>query len=91
MKMGIKEFRERLGEMARGEQAVQLTDRGRVIGIYSPLPRMTPERRAQALRAMEDHERWLKDVQARGIDTEAALAEIGLDPWGVPLDRSDDR
>lgn len=91
MKMGIKEFRERLGEVARGDEPVQLTDRGQVIGTYTPLPRMDDARRSQARSAIAEHRQWRDALQAQGVDTEGWLAEIGLDPWGVPLDRRDDR
>ena len=90
MKMGIKEFRERLGEVARGEEPVQLTDRGRVIGIYNPLPRWTPERRARSLQAVDDLARMQADSRARGIEPHDILAEMGLDAWGVPLDQKSD-
>lgn len=89
MRMGIKEFRERLGEVARGRQAVQLTDRGRVIGTYTPLPRMSDEQRARALEALEELRRTREEWARQGIDTETWLAEIGLDPWGVPLAQHD--
>lgn len=85
MKMGIKEFRERLGEVARGSEPVQLTDRGQVIGIYNPLPRMTDEQRAEAIKALEELGRLQEQWQRDGYDPDAAMAELGLDPWGVPL------
>jgi len=89
MRMGIKEFRERLGEMARGSEPVQLTDRGQVIGIYSPLPRMTPERRARALEALEELDRIQDGWRQSGYDPDAAMASLGLDGWGVPLPTHD--
>lgn len=91
MKMGIKEFRDRLGEVARGEEAVQLTDRGKVIGVYNPLPRWTPERRKRALRAIGEIERMQAEWRVAGVEPHDLLAKIGLDPWGVPLDQADDR
>lgn len=36
MKMGIKEFRERLGEVATGDQVIVLTHHGRRVGRYVP-------------------------------------------------------
>ena len=36
MKMGIKEFRERIGEVALGEEAVVLTHHGKRVGRYVP-------------------------------------------------------
>jgi len=87
--MGIKEFRERLGEVARGNQVVQLTDRGQVVGTYTPLPRMTDAQRARARAALDDLRQAREEWAAQGIDTEAWLAEIGLDPWGAPLPHHD--
>lgn len=84
MKMGIKEFRERLSEVAHGTEMVELTHHGRVIAMFQPL-RRDPER----IRAVaESVQRWQDDMKAKGVDLEAALAEIGLDPWGEPLDRA---
>lgn len=91
MKMGIKEFRDRLGEVARGEEPVQLTDRGRVIGVCNPLPRWTPERRERALQAADEIERMQGEWRAAGIEPHDILAEMGLDPWGVPLGQVNDR
>jgi len=89
MKMGIKEFRERIGEVARGSEPVQLTDRGQVIGIYNPLTRMTDEQRAKALDALEELGRAQDQWQRDGYDPAEAMASIGLDPWGVPLKQHD--
>lgn len=36
MKMGIKEFRERIGEVALGDEPVILTHHGRRVGQYIP-------------------------------------------------------
>ena len=36
MKMGIKEFRERLGEVAMGDEVVVLTHHGKPVGRYMP-------------------------------------------------------
>lgn len=89
MKMGIKEFRERLGEVARGDVPIQLTDRGQVIGTYTPLPRMTDEQRRRARQALDDLARVREDWRKDGVDTEGWLADMGLDPWGVPLPQHD--
>lgn len=86
MKMGIKDFRERLGQLARGEESVELTDRGKVIGTYTPRPRLDLDRARAAAKSIQ---RWQDDLRARGVDPEDWLAELGLDPYGMPLD--DDR
>ena len=36
MKMGIKEFRERIGEIALGEEPIVLTHHGKRVGQYIP-------------------------------------------------------
>ena len=91
MKMGIKEFRERLGVVARGSEPVQLTDRGAVIGTYTPWPKMDGERRQRARAAVEDHVRWRDGLREQGVDTEEWLAALGIDPWGNPVAKPHDR
>lgn len=81
MKMGIKEFRERISEVAKGTEAVEVTFHGRVIGDFRP-------RRfdsAAARRAAEEVKSWQEKMRADGVEPEDWLAEIGLDPWGAPL------
>lgn len=84
MKMGIKEFRERLSEVARGDEPVQLTHHGQVVGTYFPKRRFDP---AAAQKVLESHDRWQDEMREKGIDLEAALAQLGLDPYGMPLVR----
>lgn len=84
MKMGIKEFRERLSEVARGNQPVQLTHHGEVVGTYIPKRKYDA---AAAKRALADHLRWQDEMRGRGVDLESALADMGLDPYGMPLAR----
>lgn len=83
MRMGIKEFRERLSEIVQGGEAVVVTHHGKVVGTFAPLRPKDPER---ARRAAESIQRWQEDMRARGVDLEGVLAEMGLDPWGEPLD-----
>lgn len=52
MKMGIKEFRERIGEVALGDELVVLTHHGKRVGRYVP-ERSPPERDV-------DFDAWLK-------------------------------
>ena len=58
MKMGIKEFRERIGEVALGEEPVVLTHHGKRVGRY------VPDRAAR----LDDAELrdWLGRMQAFG-------------------------
>lgn len=88
MKMGIKEFRERLGEIGRGNETIELTDRGRKVGTYVPEARFD---RQKALEAAESIRRWQDDLRGKGIEPEDWLTDMGLDPWGVPLDGSHGR
>ncbi len=82
MKMGIKEFRERLSEVAHGTELVELTHHGKTLGMFQPL-RRDPETIRAAAAAIQ---RGQDELRAKGIDLDAELAAIGLDPWGEPLD-----
>jgi antitoxin (DNA-binding transcriptional repressor) of toxin-antitoxin stability system len=83
MKMGIKEFRERLSEIVRKGDPVVVTHHGKVVGTFAPLRPKDPER---VRRAAESIRRWQEDMRAKGVDLEGVLADMGLDPWGEPLD-----
>lgn len=83
MRMGIKEFRERLSEVMQSAQGVVVTNHGKVVGIFTPLRPKDPER---VRAAAESIQRWQKEMRAKGVDFDAELAAMGLDPWGVPLD-----
>ncbi|TKD52984.1 hypothetical protein [Sphingomonas baiyangensis] len=82
MKMGIKEFRERFSEIARGAEPVEITNHGRIVGTFTPRLR-DPERMREAVAAIR---RWQEDMKGKGVDLEVDLAALGLDPWGAPLD-----
>ena len=82
MKMGIKEFRERLSDVARGAESVELTHHGRVVGTYTP-KRRDPEKIKKAAASIQ---RWQDEMRAKGVDLEGVLADMGLDPYGEPLD-----
>lgn len=79
MKMGIKEFRERLSEVARGEEPVILTDRGEVIGTYTPRPRkqLTKE---ELSAWVAEREAFRDTWRARTPDWRERLISAGLDP-----------
>jgi antitoxin (DNA-binding transcriptional repressor) of toxin-antitoxin stability system len=87
-RMGIKEFRERLSEVARGTEPVQVTHHGKVVGTFTPRRPFDPARAAEAITSVR---RFQDELRAEGRDPEAMLRELGLDPWGVPLAQSDDR
>jgi antitoxin (DNA-binding transcriptional repressor) of toxin-antitoxin stability system len=86
MKMGIREFRERLSEVAHGEEPVIITHHGKVLG------RFLPERRKAA--EAVDLDEWAADLERRRDAWRAAtpdwrerMAAYGLDPDGEPIDR----
>jgi GTP-sensing pleiotropic transcriptional regulator CodY len=87
MKLGVKEFRHRLTEVLHGSEAVDITHHGRVIGTFRPR-KINLDRARQAL---ESNRRWQEEMRAKGIDLEGVLADMGLDPWGEPLNDSSDR
>ena len=86
MKMGIKEFRDKIGEIAEGASVIELTKHGKVVGQYRP---KRPFDREAAQKAVEDVAAWQASLRAKGIEPEDWLAEMGLDPWGAPLDDRD--
>lgn len=85
MKMGIKEFRERISEITERGEPVVVTNHGREVATYLPRRPVNLER---ARKAAEDIKAWQEELRAKGIEPEDILADMGLDPWGVPLDES---
>jgi hypothetical protein len=83
MKMGIKEFRERISEVVDGHEIIELTRHGLVVGEFRP---KKPFDAAAAREAGEAVKRWQAELRAKGVEPEEWLAEMGLDPWGAPLD-----
>ena len=83
MKMGIKEFRERISEVNAAGEPVIITNHGKPVGTYSPIK---PKSLEAAKKAAESVARWQAEMRAEGIEPEDWLAEMGLDPWGVPLE-----
>jgi len=88
MKMGIKEFRERLSEVVQMGEAVVVTNHGKVIGTFAPL---RPKDPARVRRAAESIGRWQAEMKAKGVDLGAELAAMGISPDGTPLDGPVDR
>ena len=82
MKMGIKEFRDKIGELAEGASVIELTKHGKVVGQYRPRKPFDPD---AARKALESVQRWQADLRAKGIEPEDWLAEMGLNPMGEPL------
>ena len=88
MKMGVKEFRDRITEVARGDMPVAITNHGRTLGYFTPVRSVDPER----VRAASDAIRRLQDdLRGRGVDLEREMAALGMTPMGEPLDEYSDR
>lgn len=85
MKIGIKEFRDRLREVTDIGEPVMVTNHGRVVATY--LPHQRPSL-AEARRAAAEVKAWQEEARAAGIDLDAMLADMDMDPWGVPLDEA---
>jgi len=83
MKMGIKEFRERLSEVVQIGEPVVVTNHGKVLGTFAPLRPKDPTRVRQAAESIR---RWQDEMRANGVDLEAELAAMGISPDGTPLD-----
>ena len=81
MKMGIKEFRERLGEVARGEEPVSVTHHGRVVGHYLPVD--GPKLSTGDLDAwVSARARFRAEWQAKNADWRDQLTRMGWDEEG---------
>ena len=87
MKMGIKEFRERISEVALGDEPVILTHHGKRVGQYIPdtirPPTVTDtkawlaERRAFARRWRAETPDWREKLRAIGTpEDEIATLEV---------------
>ncbi len=83
MKMGMKEFRARVGEMGDAPEPVIITNHGREVGTF--IPRKWVRDAAAAERAAASVARWRKEMRMRGIDLNAELAAMGMSPLGEPL------
>lgn len=90
MKMGIKEFRERIGEVALGDELVVLTHHGKRVGRY------VPERRNMADDI--DMDAWVKRQEAFAREWRSAtpdwrekLRAIGEPDADIAAADADDR
>lgn len=81
MKMGVREFRERLSEVARGSDPVAITSNSRQLGVYYPEgTRLTGQ--AAWLVGIESAQ---AEAAGRGVDLDERLRSIGLTPDGEPV------
>lgn len=84
IELGIREFRERLSEVANGTEFVVIKNNGVEVGTYMPMAWMRDigkARKAAAAVAAAQNE-----LRTRGIDLDEQMAAMGLTPWGEPLD-----
>lgn len=86
MKMGIKEFRERLSEVANGAEPVTITHHGKVVGRYLPA-RGKPAETIDVDRWADDLERRRDEWRAQTPDWRERMAAYGLGPDGEPSGR----
>ena len=79
MKMGVKEFRERLSECVRGTEPVTVTHHGRVIGHYFPVL-LKPADTGGVSEWANEMERRRDEWRARTPNWREMMRNAGLDP-----------
>jgi len=84
IELGIREFKERLSEVAQGTDFVVVTNNGREVGTYMPKRWMRDV--GQARRAAAAVAKAQQELRARGIDLDKEMAALGMTPFGEPLD-----
>lgn len=84
IELGIREFRERLSEVAGGTDMVSVTNNGVEIGTY--LPKRWLRDIGRARRAAEAVEHARDELRARGMDLDREMAALGMTPYGEPLE-----
>ena len=84
IQLGIREFRERLSEVANGTEMIAVTSNGVEIGTYLPKRwvRDPDKIRAAALAV----ERARQELRERGIDLDHQMRLLGMSPSGEPLE-----
>ena len=86
MKMGVREFRERISEVVNGDEPVIVTKNGEVVGRYTPLRPKKPAENIDMDAWMRRIEAFQTDLKARTPDWRERLASIGLDENGELID-----
>lgn len=84
IELGIREFRERLSEVANGTDMIAVTNNGVEIGTY--LPKRWLRDIGKARRAAEAVERARQELRSRGMDLDREMAALGMTPYGEPLE-----
>ena len=85
MKMGLREFRERLSEIAHGQEPVVITHHGKMLGQYLPVRKKAAEN-IDLDEWVAERERSQADWRARTPDWRERMTAYGLRPDGDPLD-----
>ncbi len=83
IELGIREFRERLSEVANGTEMVSVTNNGVEVGTYLPKRWLRDIERAR--KAAEAVEQARQELKRRGLNLDHEMAKLGLSPYGEPL------
>ncbi len=84
MEVGVRELRSRLSEIVNGNRPVTVTNKGRVVGEFTPatIEQPTMSREEWLERRRSARKRWQNEVP----DWEDRLTKYGLDEEGEPFD-----
>jgi len=80
MKMGIKEFRDRISEVSAGDEIVVVTHHGKPVGRYIPELRRKPAENVDLDEWVKEREAFSRAWRARTPDWRARLAAAGVPP-----------
>lgn len=86
LELGVREFRHRLSEVVNGDEFIVITNNGREVGTY--MPRKWARDIAKARVAAAEVAEAQAELRKRGIDLDAAMADMGMNPFGEPLDEA---
>lgn len=79
MKIGVKEFRERLSECLHGNRPVTITHHGRIVGHYFPT-KIRPGDASAVREWADDMERRRDEWRAKTPNWRELMRDAGLDP-----------
>ena len=82
MKMGINEFRERIGELAMGDETVVITHHGRRVGRYIP-DRFREPKEVDAKAWIKEREEFGRSWRATTPDWQERLRTAGSAVGGI--------
>jgi len=80
MKVGIKEFRERISELSLGAEVVIVTHHGKRVGRYIPEQSRKPAENIGIEEWAEERKRFAREWRARTPDWRERLAAAGIPP-----------